>query len=143
MMKNIYCLCACLLLTACEAIPHFNKCHSPKFAETDMVEIPQYFLTEDIFAKFCPAETPQKFSHQITPTITLSAHLKDEWMYLKAKNGITTVSLYAKGLRLTDYNGFTHVLPVSTLRGNTLPLIIDRDIKYEMNFTTIKCTCID
>jgi hypothetical protein len=108
-----------------------------------MLEMKQYFLTEDVFAKFCPAETPQKFSYQVTPSIVVSVYMKNKWIYLKAYNGITKMGLYTKGLRLTDYKGFTHIMPVSSLRGDTLPLIIDGKINLEVNFTTINCTCID
>jgi hypothetical protein len=142
-MKKIYCLCACILLAGCEIIPQFNQCATPKFIETDVTTVQRYFLTEDLIAKFCPAETPKVLSYQVTPEIMLSVYQKEEWVYLKANNNSGRVNLYAKGLRLADFKSFTHVMPLNSLRGDTLSLIIDGKINYEVNFTTINCTCIN
>jgi hypothetical protein len=85
--------------------------------------VQRYFLTEDLIAKFCPAETPKVLSYQVTPEITLSAYQKEERVYLKANNNLGRVSLYAKGLRLADFKSFTHVMPLNSFSGDSLSLM--------------------
>jgi len=145
-MKKIYCLCVSFLLAllaGCEIIPQFNQCPSPKFTEQNNTTIEQYFLTEDLLAKFCPTETPKVLTYQVRPDVMLTAYLKEEWIYLKASNGLGKVNLYAKGLRLADFKDYSHVLPISSLKGQVLPLTIDSKIAFDMEFSIINCTCID
>jgi len=142
-MKKIYCFCVCVLLAGCEITPQFNQCSSPKFTEQNNTTIEQYFLTEDLLAKFCPAETPKVLTYQVRPDVTLTAYLKEEWIYLKASNGLAKVNLYAKGLRLANFKDYSHVLPVSSLKGQVLSLTIDNKIAFDMEFSIINCTCID
>jgi hypothetical protein len=142
-MKKFYCLCACILLAGCEVIPQFTQCASPKFTETNITTVQQYFFTENLLAKFCPAETPKVLRYQVTPEITLSVYIKEEWIYLKANNGLGRVNLYRKGLRLANFKDFTHVIPISSLNDNSLSLIIDNQISFEVGLAVINCTCVN
>lgn len=137
-----YCFGLLILLGGCEIIPSFNQCPSPKFMTDDTTVVDQYFLTQDVLAKFCPAETPKALSYPVTENITLSLYLKDEWVYLKATDGLKQLTIYAPNMRIANVKNYTHVLPLSALSGDVLAVTIDKTIEYRANFTLIHCTCV-
>jgi hypothetical protein len=131
-----------VFLSGCEIIPKFNQCPSPKFLASSTENIEKYFLTEDVFAKFCPADTPKIFTYRVTPTIVLTVYLKENWIYLKANEGLKKLNLYTKGARLSSFKDYTHFAPISALTNNTLKVTIDKKIDYKMFFSVINCTCV-
>jgi hypothetical protein len=141
-IKNIHWLWICVLLGGCEIIPKFNQCESPKFIASDINKIDKYFLTEDVFAKFCPAETPKVFTYQVTPTIVVSIYLKDKWVYLRANSILEQLDIYAEGARVSSFKGYTHVVPINALKDNMLKITVDKTLYYEMKFTVVDCTCV-
>ena len=142
-MKTIYWLCICVFLGGCGIIPKFSQCASPKFIGPGIERIDKFYFTEDLLAKFCPAETPKALTYRVTPTTTISVYLKGDWIYLKANDGLKKLDIYIKGIRLSEFKDYTHVIPANTLQNNELSVSIDKKINYEMKFTILNCTCID
>lgn len=141
-MRKVSWLCICIFLGGCEIIPNFNQCASPKFIGPDLERVDKYYFTEDLFHKFCPAKTPKAFTYRVTSTISLSAHIKGDWFYLKANDNLEKVDLYTKGARLSSFKDYTHVIPVNALKNNALEVTIDNKINYKMPFSIINCTCV-
>ncbi|MGS2717865.1 hypothetical protein ACVBE9_06820 [Eionea flava] len=140
--KKSICLSLLILIGGCESIPSFNQCPSPKFITDNTTTVDKYFFTEDLLAKFCPAETPKTFSYQVTPNAALSIHLKGEWVYLKANDGLKRLDLYVPKARIANFKNYTHVIPLDALESNELVVTIDNHIEYKAKFTVINCTCI-
>jgi len=142
-IKNIHWLLICVFLGGCGIIPKFSQCASPKFIGPGIERIDKFYFTEDLLAKFCPAETPKALTYRVTPTTTISVYLKGDWIYLKANDGLKKLDIYIKGIRLSEFKDYTHVVPINALKDNMLKITIDKTLYYEMKFTVVDCTCVD
>jgi hypothetical protein len=141
-MKKFYLFLTLIGLVGCSVVPKYTQCQLPKFTINDSLSVKKHFFTEDLFFTYCPAETPEVFNYLLDNNVLLSISVANEWMYLKASSDHGVVTLYADGLRVVKFNAFTHALPLSALKNNTLSLLINNTVSVDLPFSWVSCTCV-
>ena len=127
----------------CNPIPIKSNCDVPSFTVTQQADVIQYFNTKGQFEKYCPIKTPERISYQITETSKITIRVRGEWLDLSAMDNGVLLPIEANGIRKLEFDGFTHMIRLDSLRNNKLSIKLPETGVLDFSYSLTTCTCVE